>query len=126
MLRFALVIRNYVSLQEALSDKRRHSLIFYLSKFQKQIAFFDFVHRSSGDLNKRLVEKKVEHDIRETINFLKTSEFDIDFLRHDEYEIQVKRAEVQIKASRCKRIRKELTKINDLLNDQSQKTRRIS
>ena len=76
---------------------------------------------SSVDLDKRLVEKKVEHDIKEAINFLKTSEFGTDFLRRDEYEIQVKKAEAQVNASRCKRILKELTKINDLRSEQSKK-----
>ena len=68
---------------------------------------------SSVDLDKRLVEEKVEHNIKEEINFLKTSAFGTDSLRRDEYKIQVKKAEAHVKASRCKRALKELTKIND-------------
>ena len=76
---------------------------------------------SSVDLDKRLVEEKVEHNIKEEINFLKTSAFGTDSLRRDEYEIQVKKAEAHVKASRCKRTLKKLTKINDLLSEQSKK-----
>ena len=61
-------------------------------------------------MDKKFVEMKDE------IDFLEASEFDRDFIDRSDYEIKIEEIVLKVKFFRCKRLIKELSKTNNLLN----------
>ena len=69
-----------MTIQEFPTDKRANSLIFYLSKFQKQIRFFDLVRAPTVSCDPDFVKQKAKRTVRKEVRVLNNSRFDTEFL----------------------------------------------
>ena len=71
LLSFALGFSNYVCLSSFPTQKRRQSIIYFLSKFKRQVVIFDLCRATFGRMDPESVKKKVEDEVKETKHFLK-------------------------------------------------------
>ena len=90
------------------TEKRRQSIIYFLSKFKRQVVIFDLVRATFGRIDPEAIKKKVEAKIQEEIKILDDSQRDKKFLRkflaRERYQNQVLEAKKDISHSSRKRL----------------------
>ena len=125
-LRIQIGIRHYVTRQSFTIDKCESYLLFYLSKFKKQIPFFDLVRSPTSDYDPEFVKRKVICNICAELRAFGETQYDIKFLDGDdlnEYRARVAEQIVKIKSSKRKRFIKELGRVIFFVNEQAQEIR---
>lgn len=63
LLSFTLGFSNYVCLSSFPTKKRRQSIIYFLSKFKRQIVIFDLVRATFGRMDTESIKQKVKDEI---------------------------------------------------------------
>ena len=58
LLSFALGFSNYICLDSFPTEKRRQSIIYFLSKFKRQVVIFDLVRATFGRIDPEAIKKK--------------------------------------------------------------------
>ena len=58
LLAFALGFRNYVSLESVFTEKRRNSLMYFLSKIKRQVVIIDIIRRPFSEISMDFTKKK--------------------------------------------------------------------
>ena len=93
LLSFALGFSNYICLDSFPTEKRRQSIIYFLSKFKRQVVIFDLVRATFGRIDPEAIKKKVEDEAQEEIRILDDSQrektFSQQFLVREMYQEQV-------------------------------------
>ena len=77
-------IRHYVTRQSFTIDKCESYLLFYLSKFKKQISLFDLVRSPTSDYDSEFVKRKVICNICAELRAFDEAHYDIEFLDGDD------------------------------------------
>ena len=80
LLAFALDFRNYISIEHFPINKRRQSMMYFLSKIKRQVVILDLVRASFSKTGQRSVKKKVALGIEREFDALDDSEKDTEFL----------------------------------------------
>ena len=103
-LSFALGFSNYICLDSFPTEKGRQSIIYFLSKFKRQVVIFDLVRATFGRIDPEAIKKKVEAEIQEEIKILDDSQRDKKFLARERYQNQVLEAKKDVLHSSRKRL----------------------
>ena len=100
LLSFALGFSNYICLDNFPTEKRRQSIIYFLSKFKRQVVIFDLMRATFGRIDPEAIKKKVEDEVQEEIRILDDSQrdktFSQKFLAREMYQEQVLKAKKKI------------------------------
>lgn len=103
LLSFALGFSNYVCLSSFPTQKRRQSMIYFLSKFKRQVVIFDLVRATFGRIDSEAIKKKVEDEVEEEIKILDDSQRDEMFsqklIARELYQKQVLKRKKKISGS---------------------------
>ena len=114
-----LGIRNYVSIDLISTRKRANSMVYYLSKFKKQILFLNLIRRSNADSGFDFVKKTVTNLVITELDFLDQSQEDPNFREGLDDKIKRLVADVpNIKNQTKSQKRKVLRTVRERLNFQ--------
>ena len=100
LLSFALGFSNYISLESFPTEKRRNSMMYFLSKFKRQVVIFDLVRAPFSKTDPKFIAQKVQDDIEKEFKILDDSQRDARFLRKflapQKYKSQVMKTKREI------------------------------
>ena len=100
LLSFRLGFSNYISLESFSTERRRNPMIYFLSKFKRQVVIFDLVRAPFSKTDPNFIKKKVQDDIEKEFRILDDSQKDAKFLRKflapQKYKAQVMKAKRKI------------------------------
>ena len=127
LLAFALDFRSYISLERFPTNKRRQSMMYFLSKIKRQVVILDLVRARFSKIDQRSVKKKVALGIEREFDALDNSEKDTEFLKKllapRKYEAQVIKAKEDILRFARKRLVAETRNATALGSIESEKMR---
>ena len=128
LLAFRLSFRNYISHERFPAEKRRNSIMYFLSRFKRQVVILDLVRRPFAKADIKFVKKKVSRAIEKEVRVLEETTGDTEFLRKinltlQNYDTQVEYQKSEILSRARKRLASEVRNSSIMGSAESEKMR---